>query len=327
MDFRLPRYNFIESGASAKLSGLLIDLKIKTPLFITDKDLVRYCLPNSSILFSKDIDTSLINFSNFKSYDGIIGVGGGAALDKARYISFKLKVPFISFATSLSTDAISSSTTPNFDFIKTPVAVIIDLDIINNSPKRLSLAGYGDLMSNITANLDWRLANKERNETYDEDISELASGPAYSMLSFVLKNEFNLSNFNQKLSRSLFLSGLSTSLAKNSQPISGSEHLLEKALKSNKKIKISALHGEVVGVSTLLFAYLHELENKEIKGTTDKLKASYKKIGAPISFKELGINFEDVLESLLIAHKMSGRYTILRNGLNKNKAIDLLKKF
>ncbi len=346
MNFALLQHNIIEKGASAKLDNILVNLKIKRPLIITDENLVRYCRRQDDIQFSKDIDISLINLSDFSTYDGIIGVGGGVVLDKAHYLSFKLKVPFVSFATSLSTDAMSSSTIPGSNFIKTPDAVLIDLDIINNSPKRLSVAGYGELMAKISANLDWKLANKEKGESYDKDISQLASGSAYIMLDFVLntqKNKFNLlaplnvnvselfnwGHFNQKLSKSLFLCGLLTSLTKNSRPISGSEHLFEKALLDNKKIKTSALHlhGEIVGVSTLLFTYLHELENKDIKGTTDKLKTSYKKIGAPTSFKELGIDFEGALQSLLVAHKKSNRYTILRNGLDKDFAANLLKKF
>ena len=329
MFFSLPQYNIIEKGAISKLKGLLIDLKIEKPLVITSKNLMQYC-QYGDIFFDKNIDIDFFQPSLFSNYDGIIGFGGGRILDKARYISYKLKLPFISFASSLSTDAMASSTVSlggNSIFAKNPNAVIIDLNIINESPKKLSLAGYGDLMAKISANLDWKLAYKEKNDLYNEDISQFASGLAHSMLNFVLDNDFDLKIFNQKLAKFLFFSGLLTSVTKSSRPISGAEHTFEKALLNNKNIKTKALHGEIVGVSTLLFTHLHELENPEIKGMTEKIKTSYKKIGFPTSFKKIGINFDNTLESLLTAHKVRNRYTILRNGLDKQVATDALNRF
>jgi len=107
-------------------------------------------------------------------------------------------------------------------------------------------------------------------------------------------------------------SGMAMSIAHSSRPASGSEHLFAHALESIAPGK--ALHGEMVGVGTIMMMYLHG-------GDWKRIRDALRMIGAPITARELGVEEEDIIWALTHAHKMRKRYTILgMRGLTKEAA-------
>ncbi len=71
------------------------------------------------------------------------------------------------------------------------------------------------------------------------------------------------------------------------------------------------MHGEQCGVGSILIAYLHNANWKRIKSTL-------KKIGAPTTAKELGIENKNIIRALEMAVEIRPeRYTILHK-LNLN---------
>jgi glycerol-1-phosphate dehydrogenase [NAD(P)+] len=103
------------------------------------------------------------------------------------------------------------------------------------------------------------------------------------------------------------------SIAGTSRPCSGAEHLFSHAL--TMIAPKPAMHGEQVGVGTIMCAYLHGANWELIKEVLHS-------IGAPTNAKELGIEPECVIEALTTAHSMRPeRYTILGDsGLTKEAA-------
>ena len=89
-------------------------------------------------------------------------------------------------------------------------------------------------------------------------------------------------------------------------------HSLDKILDKPK------LHGEQCGIGSILMMALYGDDWKFIR---DSLKA----VGAPINAKQIGIDEEDVIEALMMAHKIRPeRYTILGdNGISKEAAYEL----
>ena len=79
-------------------------------------------------------------------FDTILGIGGGMAIDVAKYISWKLNKKLVSIPTILSVDAF---TTPaagvrvNHDVeylgIASPDPLIIDYDLLRSAPKELNI--------------------------------------------------------------------------------------------------------------------------------------------------------------------------------------------
>jgi glycerol-1-phosphate dehydrogenase [NAD(P)+] len=106
-------------------------------------------------------------------FDTIVGIGGGMAIDVAKYISWKLNKKLVSIPTILSVDAF---TTPaagvrvNHDVkylgIASPNPLIIDYDLLRSAPKELNIAGVGDLFSIHTASFDWQYANSRGKSEY-----------------------------------------------------------------------------------------------------------------------------------------------------------------
>ena len=249
-----------------------------------------------------------------------IAVGGGSIIDVAKLASFKTGVPFISFPTTASHDGIASANASIRDLgAKTsvravpPIAVIADVKVIKTAPYRYLAAGVGDTISNLTAVKDWQLAHRIKGEYY----SEYAASLSLMSAKMVIKNADIIRLGNEesvrKVVKGLISSGVAMSIAGSSRPASGAEHLFSHAL--DMLLEKPALHGEQVGVGTIITAYLHGLKWERIRETL-------KRVGAPTTAYELGIEPEVVVEALTIAHTIRPeRYTILgTDGLTREAA-------
>lgn len=260
------------------------------------------------------------------SPDLIIGLGGGKPIDVAKYLSASSGIPFVSVPTTSSHDGIASpfaslrgSGKITSVLAKPPVAIIADLSIIASAPSRVIKAGAGDLIAKFTAVLDWRLAHKLKGEYYGDYSAQLALLSA--------KHVVNYSDLISKLSvegirvivEGLISSSVAMCIAGSSRPASGSEHLFSHALDS--VANYPALHGEQVGLGTIMMSYLHGLEWR-------KIRKVLKKIGLPTTAKELGVKDVDVINALTIAHKIrTERYTILgESGLTYEAAEKLARE-
>ncbi len=249
------------------------------------------------------------------SADWLIAVGGGSIIDVAKLASHRLGLPFISFPTTASHDGIASANASIKDLgVKTsvkarpPIAVIADVRVIKTAPYRYLAAGVGDIISNLTAVKDWQLAHRIRGEYY----SEYAASLSLMSAKMVMRNADIIRLGNEesvrKVVKGLISSGVAMSIAGSSRPASGAEHLFSHALDS--LLEKPALHGEQVGVGTIITAYLHGLKWERVRETL-------KRVGAPTNAYELGIEPEVIIKALTIAHTIRPeRYTILgREGL------------
>jgi len=252
--------------------------------------------------------------------DWLIAVGGGSIIDVAKLSSFRAGVPFISFPTTASHDGIASANASIRDLgLKTslkavpPIAVIADVKVIKTAPYRYLAAGVGDVISNLTAVKDWQLAHRLKGEYYSEYAASLSLMSAKMTMRSAdiirLGNEESV----RRVVKALISGGVAMSIAGSSRPASGAEHLFSHALDS--LLEKPALHGEQVGVGTIIMAYLHGLKWERVRETL-------KKVGAPTNAYELGIDPEVIVEALTIAHTIRPeRYTILgREGLTREAA-------
>ncbi|ASA77847.1 NAD(P)-dependent glycerol-1-phosphate dehydrogenase [Thermococcus sp. 5-4] len=267
----------------------------------------------------EEVERSLAKIRDDNS-DWLIAVGGGSIIDVAKLASFKAGVPFISFPTTASHDGIASANASIKDLgTKTsvkavpPVAVIADVRVIKTAPYRYLAAGVGDMISNLTAVKDWQLAHRIKGEYY----SEYAASLSLMSAKMVIKNADIIRLGNEesvrKVVKGLISCGVAMSIAGSSRPASGAEHLFSHAL--DAIAPKPALHGEQVGVGTIIMAYLHGLKWERIRETL-------KKVGAPTNAYELGIDPEYIIEALTIAHTIRPeRYTILgKDGLTREAA-------
>jgi glycerol-1-phosphate dehydrogenase [NAD(P)+] len=333
-----PRYIVIEENGINLLNEILLKLNLKNPLVITGKHTKKY-ISNFGYDYFYYFDVELQNkpneefIKNICDFDCIIGVGGGKAIDVGKYEAYKYNKQFISIPTTASNDGISSpiiSKQGKSITAEAPMAIIADLNIIKKSPKRLLSAGMGDIVSNITAVLDWKLAHKETKEPYSESSAIFSKTIAMELVEYILSNNKNkLGEYPKKLVKALIGSGITISIAGSTRPASGSEHLFSHSLDNlNKKLNLNVdgIHGEQCGIGTIISAYLHLIEGNIALREYENIKLSLEKVGAPTTGEQLGYDKNILIEALANAHKIRDRWTILRNGISKEKAEKILKK-
>jgi glycerol-1-phosphate dehydrogenase [NAD(P)+] len=199
--------------------------------------------------------------------DAAVAVGSGTINDLAKLSSYRKRIPYVSVATAPSMNGYTSAIAAVMlqGVKKTvdchqPLAVIVDLDIIQSAPRELIAAGLGDLESKPTATADFRLAGMVRGEYHCKAPERV-----------VLQAEAKVADAAKAigggdpealalLSRALLLSGISMKLAGSSSPASGGEHLISHFwdMTAEEEGRVEGWHGAQVGVATLVTAALYE---------------------------------------------------------------------
>jgi glycerol-1-phosphate dehydrogenase [NAD(P)+] len=225
--------------------------------------------PVSSVSFEEATEL----FHSLPSHaDVVIGFGGGKALDVAKYLSFLLRLPYLSIPTSLSNDGFCSpqSSMTVRDRRRSlpsamPFGVVLDTSVCLSAPKVLWYSGVGDLVSKFTAIRDWKLAFHATQTPVDDFATLLSDASIYEFLS---RPEQDLEGM-KLLGSALLLNGISMSICGSSRPASGSEHLISHALDGLSQRP--RLHGLQVGVATYLMSILQGMNSETIAALFTKI--------------------------------------------------------
>lgn len=317
MNIEIPELEFCQQGRLSFPDGYTL---ITTEhLFNTYKNTLPLIISGRQFIFSNSTE-ELLDYVKFWGKNlnlrGFIAFGGGRVIDSSKYIAKLCNVPYFSVPTALSNDGICSPVTvlkQNNQQVRfgteLPKKIIIPIDIISQAPYETFAAGIGDLLSNHSALADWRLAEIKNAEPLNE-FAYMFSKSAYLEIedmifdaSFCSANIVS-SDFIKTLSQGLILSGLAMSIAGNSRPASGAEHLISHAIDSlvpNNKL----VHGSKVAFGSLVSEYLRS-------GLTFWIKDIHQKIGLPVTWKDLCLDKSIIIQALIIAKSMNpDRYTIL----------------
>ncbi len=192
-----------------------------------------------------------------KKVSAIVGIGGGKALDSAKYLAFLARLPYLAVPTSLSNDGFCSpqasltlggrrKSLPAFS----PMGVLIDVDVALGAPKMLWLSGVGDLTSKLTAVVDWKLAFHNTGEPVNDLAALLSDATVYQFLG---APTFDVAG-TALLGTALMLNGIAMEICGASRPASGSEHLISHALDASSARP--RLHGLQVGVASYIVSRL-----------------------------------------------------------------------
>jgi glycerol-1-phosphate dehydrogenase [NAD(P)+] len=211
-----------------------------------------------------DLESTARLFADLpKGVTAIVGLGGGKALDVAKYVGFLARLPYYAVPTSLSNDGFcspQSSLTIRGKRRALPAAlpfgVIVDTAVCRDAPRILTLSGIGDLVAKFTAVRDWKLAFHAIGEPVDDFAALLSDGSIHSYLSHPAIDLDGV----RLLATSLMLNGIAMEICGSSRPASGSEHLISHALDATSARP--RLHGLQVGVASYLASIL-QCENSE----------------------------------------------------------------
>ncbi len=251
----------------------------------------------------------------------VVGLGGGKALDVAKYIGFLLQKPYFSVPTSLSNDGFcspqSSLTIKGKRFSlpsAMPYGVVVDTEVCLKAPISLWWSGVGDLAAKCSAVQDWKLAFRNTGLLVDDFAALVADSSVYQFMSHPERDLEGV----QLLATALMLDGISMAVCGSSRPASGSEHLISHALDA-----ISArprLHGLQVGIATYLVSHLHPTGATRVKALFDATKFWDAIREDPFSRKEWE-------EAIKIAPSIKpDLYTILSTGDRQAELLRIIDK-
>jgi glycerol-1-phosphate dehydrogenase [NAD(P)+] len=240
----------------------------------------------------------------------LIAVGGGRVIDTVKLAAARTGTELVSVPTAISHDGISSPVASLFaddgrrhSYAATmPAGIVVDISIIGAAPQRTLRAGLGDLLSNLTAILDWQLAQRAGQDHFDAYAAMIAENAARSVLDL---EELESAQSHERLAKGLLMSGLAMAAAGTSRPCSGAEHLISHAL-DGLLGEDAAMHGEQVALGSLVSAAAH---GTPLLGTLTDL---YARLDLPMHPAQLAISPEDMLRAVQAAPgTRAGRYTIL----------------
>ena len=183
-----------------------------------------------------------------------------------------------------------------------PCGIVVDVDAVGSAPAPTILAGSADLVSNLTACMDWRLADRlghDRFDAYSAMIAEAAARPVLDL------QDVTSGGSHEILAHGLLLSGLAMAAAGTSRPCSGAEHLVSHALDAQLGPR-AALHGEQVALGCLVSAAAH---GSPLLGELQQL---FKRVGLPLDPADLGLKTQDLVHAVTAAPALRPeRWTIL----------------
>ena len=194
----------------------------------------------------------------------VIGLGGGKALDTAKYAAFLARLPYFATPTSLSNDGFcspQSSLTLRGNGVlflpASPTAWSSIREVCQHAPDSLWWSGIGDLVSKVTAIADWQLAFHAG--TPVNDFAALLSDA--TVFQFIACPERDPDGVSL-LGTALMLNGIAMEICGSSRPASGSEHLISHALDAISPRP--RLHGLQVGVATYIVSLLQHQGTERI---------------------------------------------------------------
>lgn len=256
-----------------------------------------------------------------KKTQAVLAIGGGKAIDYCKYMAFISQLPVISVPTLISNDGFCSPFSSLLvngkrQTVKTiiPHGVILDTEIIRNSPEKFLFSGIGDLFCKYTSVYDWKEAYRKKGQPLNDFAAVISLNAADTFYYFKDKRFDNL-EYLRVIASSLLMTGIAMVIAGSSRPASGSEHLISHAY--DKLSSKPSLHGLQVGVASYLVSSLQD-------DNYARLKLCIEDSGFLAFMEQNKLNRAEFIESVKIAPTIKEDfYTVL----SAHDSIDKLMAF
>jgi glycerol-1-phosphate dehydrogenase [NAD(P)+] len=238
--------------------------------------------------------------AELRGVDRAVGLGGGLALDAAKFVAWRLGVPLVQVPSSASNNACFTRTSGCLERGRrapmrdgpVPEAVVVDHDLIARAPARLNRAGIGDLLSSHSALADWELAHRAGREVdWDPTVRDRTRLELDRLAR--LAPEVGA----ERLEAFVGLLAMGERFAPTFLRLpqarfnAASEHLLAWCLEERTGRRL--LHGEIVSLGVLLMAHLQG-------NAPERAAATIRAAGVPIQPAAVGTSWAD-LESAVLA--------------------------
>jgi glycerol dehydrogenase-like iron-containing ADH family enzyme len=233
--------------------------------------------------------------------NAIVGLGGGQAVDVAKFFAWKRRLPLFQVPTSMSVNApfghragLRFEGKVRYVGWAVPEAVYIDFDVIQAAPALINRSGVCEILCYHTAHADWRLAASRGKTETKWPYDEMLVNEARSILSSVMEHLDDIHEVNETGIRVLINANRWGGAAFhnagwNPRHIEGIEHFVFYALEyfTGKKF----IHGQPVCLGIYVGSLLHNDRAEEM------LDAIHR-VGVDIRPEAMGIAWDDVAHAL-----------------------------
>ena len=231
----------------------------------------------------------------------VIGLGGGQALDVAKFFAWRRRLPLFQVPTAMTVNApfghragLRTGDRVRYLGWAVPEAVYVDLDVIQQAPPALNRTGVSDVLCYHTAHFDWRLARDLGREEPRWPYDERLVAAAKERLDAVLENLDEIRNVTEDGIRVLMTAhrwGGATfhDSGWNPRHIEGVDHFFFYNLE-----RITGrhfIHGQPVGLGIYLGS---TMQDNDPAG----MLAALHRAGVDIRPEAMGVTWDDVAEAV-----------------------------
>lgn len=220
------------------------------------------------------LTTQLGQASHQQDAFSIYSVGGGLAVDAAKYMAKSLSAPLICLPTTLSVDAFLTGTSGVrhrgcVQYIETrpPYRLVVDFDVLAVAPPPIRAAGICDVVSIATALWDWELAAEKGLNPEGMELIPWVADAAQAILEGALEcAEAAGAGDEDGLKQLLDCLALEVRLCNqigHSRPVEGSEHYFAYSVENLMSPRRS--HGSLVGPGILLMSDFQEQDSEVLE--------------------------------------------------------------
>lgn len=237
----------------------------------SDRELSEpYVFPGEPTLYaSYDNVETLVEALN--EHEAIpVAVGAGTLNDLVKRAAHECDRPYMNVSTAASMDGATAfgASIEKDDKKQTlecpaPVAVLADLEVLENAPSRMTASGYADLLGKVTSGADWLIADALEVEEIDPTGWSLVQDHLREWISDPAGLRAGDQQATENLIEGLIMSGLGMQSYQSSRTASGAEHQFShlwegEGLGLGQDQEPPLSHGFKVGVGTVAIAALYE---------------------------------------------------------------------
>lgn len=224
----------------------------------------------------------------------IVGVGGGLAMDAAKYLAKVKRIKLAQVVSTSSNNACFTRTAWTFESgarvperdVPIPTQIIVDHDLLRQAPARMNRAGAAEILCSHTALLDWQLARDAGMDVQWEEALDRSTREELAALTIKAS-----AIGTDQVEAFVDIIDVGAKFAQNftSHPKArfngGSEHVLAWALEETSGRRL--IHGEAVALGILLMAHI---QGNNAEAAADIILSA----GIRYQPEQLGITWDDV---------------------------------
>lgn len=249
-----------------------------------------------AVIMVESMEVSVIErqLAQMPECDTVVGIGGGQAIDLAKYLAWRRGARLVSIPTILSVDAFVTPAAGvrrdhRVEYMgkASPDPLVIDYDLLRTAPPELNIAGVGDLLSMHIATFDWCLAEGAGRSEYP--FSQPAVDRARDILREVMNRGSEIRRCTdaglQAIVDGYLLLNTICLPAGHYRVEEGSEHYVFYELE--ERLARPFIHGHIVGLGIYLMSSLQQNKAREVTAFMDDVGLKYHPAEMDISLNDL----------------------------------------